>query len=243
MKNKIIILSVILFSSVPAFAQVTSAPVGVGAQANLETISSSGIGKTYDNRYEGSKGTPFLVDEYVNAQLILNGNVTLQNVPLKYNVFDNAIVYKDAKGNVLAFNTNQVSKLTYNDLKTGAPVVLGKLAGLAAENQKAADKLVNFLYDGEKTKFAVLPLKELIKADFKGSTYSSGRTYDEFFDKTEYYLKGKNGSVEKVKLNKKNLLSSLADKENEIKAFISNEKIDFSTEQGWVKVLTYYETL
>ncbi len=243
MKKKLILLSVIVSCAIPAFAQDRNTPIGSGAKTNIESLSNVGVGKTYDNRYEGTKGSPFLLDEFVKADIKLMGNVVLKSIPVKYNVFDNNVVYTDAKGALLAFGANQVEQLSFNNPKTGTDVVLRKLEGLETANPKAADKLVAFLFDGNATKFTVLHAKDLIKADYKGSSYSSGRTYDEFYDKNEYYLKSKNGKVEKVKLNKKSLLNSLADKEGEIKSYISKEKIDATTEAGWIKVLAYYDKL
>lgn len=245
MNLKLITLAICLGTTLQVLAQGNnSAATGAAAKTNLETLQNNvGATRTFDNRYEGTKGTPFMNDKFAKAKIKLSNNVLLEEISFKYNTFDNTIIYKDEKMGLLAFDARNVDQLVYSDPITGADVILGKLDGLATANPKAADKLVVFLFEGEKVKFASLLSKELIKADYKGSTYSSGRTYDEFFDKTEYYIKGKNGTVEKVKLNKKNLLNSLSDKQAEIKNYIAKEKIDASTEAGWIQTLAYYETL
>jgi hypothetical protein len=198
---------------------------------------------TFDGRYAGTVGSPYLFEEYFKANILLETKEFFQNLDIKYNVFENNFLYINSDSTTFLVEAQYVNYIELYHETLNKPIRLAKLEGISVLDPKMVLRFFVILYNGNKIKFASLPGKEFIKADFQGSGYSSTRTYDEFVNKKSYYIKRTNGSIDKINLNKKNLLNSLADKVSEIKTFINNEKVDASTEEGWVKVLAYYEKL
>ena len=57
------------------------------------------------SRYAGIAGSPFLNEEFINGQVIINDTIQIINVPLRYNIYTDKIEFTDAEGTVLEANT------------------------------------------------------------------------------------------------------------------------------------------
>lgn len=67
-------------------------------------------------------------------------------------------------------------------------------------------------------------------------------TNDKFSINTTIYLKKDDDSINKINLNKKNILELVADKKEEIKKFVSTNALKFG-EEDIIKILEYYYSL
>lgn len=66
---------------------------------------------------------------------------------------------------------------------------------------------------------------------------------DKFDVQNEYFVKKNEGTIEKIKLNKKNVLKLVEDKVFEIEQYTKKTKLDYSRYEDVIKILTYYESL
>ncbi|WP_242928137.1 hypothetical protein [Pontibacter vulgaris] len=246
MDVKTALTSLFILAAPVCFAQQqNNIPTGLNAQQNLNELASDRIGglvRTYDNRYSGIKGTPFFLENWGKASLVLNGKTKYDNVVLKYNVYDNTILYRKPDGSVLELNTNNLDYFILQDSLGLKNYMFKRTPELAAIDKKAGTQFNAILYEGSKYKLLLNPSKSLLKADYKGG-YSANRTHDELLTENAYYIVKSDKTAQKVKLNKKNLLKVLANEQQKVQAYLEKEKIDAGTEDGWIKVLNYYESL
>jgi hypothetical protein len=86
-------------------------------------------------------------------------------------------------------------------------------------------------------------VKLLRKADYKGP-YTAGRPYDEFINESHYYIRKADGTLVKIKLNKKSVMEVLQDRREDIEPFLRlyKENVDFQKEGGIIRLLTFYDT-
>lgn len=240
--NRFAILFPLAFATQVAFAQ--SAPTGLDAQGNLADLAngnSANLVRTYDNRYEGVKGTPFFIDDWRKATLT-NNKTLYSNVDVKYNIYENNILYRSADGKEFILEPTKVDSFVLTDKNTKQEYDFRQVPALAAQDAKFVNQFVVILHEGKQSQLIMVPEKTLVKADFKGP-YSSGKAYDELVDSQSFYFVGPDKKVTKVKLNKKNLLKALPDKQNKVQEYISSENLDLNSGAGWAKALAYYESL
>ncbi|WP_162053884.1 hypothetical protein [Pontibacter pamirensis] len=241
--NKLTLLLPFAFVAHLTIAQ-SNVPVGLDAERNLAEIGSNNTGaiiRTYDNRYEGVKGTPFFNEEWKKST-VTTGNKLIANMEIKYNAYENNILYRNTKGEQFVLEPNKIESFVIEDNKTMQEYIFRRLPSLAKLNPKFANQFVLMLHDGNSTQLVMVPEKKLIKADFKGG-YNAGKKYDELVDAQTFYLIGPNNKVEKVKLNKKSLLKALPNKQEKVQEYVSLANIDLNTGEGWAKALTFYESL
>lgn len=235
--RKIFSISCFFFlSSVSAlFAQLS------GQDAFINTMSLAGQGnivRTWDSRYQGMKGHPFVKNAWENAQIVSVDGKVYQDVPLKYDVYSNLAVVKNSKGDSIITEVLNIQEFTFKSSKmtfVKEPLLDN------SDNIKNYGKLYEQLYKGNKVALLKNHRKVLLQADYQGG-YSANRRYDELVEEYDYFLK-KTGTIEKIKLNEKNLLKSLSDREKELKEFLKKEKLNLKTEVGVLRLLQYYETL
>lgn len=241
--NRFALLFPVAFASHLVLAQ-TDRPIGLDAERNLAELGNgknATMVRTYDNRYEGMKGTPYFNAEWGKATLTAGKNL-FHNVEVKYNAYDNHILFRNASGQEFILDPSKVDSFVLRDSKTKQEYRFKKLEELASQNPKLAQRFVLALYDGKGMQFVMVPQKNLVKASYKGA-YNTGNKYDELQDEQSYYLLSSPSSVSKVKLNKKGLLKALPDHQGKVESYITAERIDASSEAGWVKALAYYESL
>ncbi|GAB3202062.1 hypothetical protein ABID22_003711 [Pontibacter aydingkolensis] len=210
-------------------------------QASLHDINGKAV-QAFDSRYTGIKGTPYFLPGWSKANLVISSKTIFENLDVKYNVIDNNLLYRTDKGEEKVISANQVNSFVLKDSTSAQRFVFKKLENVTGIDPKFAPQFCVMLHEGNSSQLVLMPVKRFIKADFTGA-YSAERTSDEIVNEYVYYFINKNKKAEKVKLNKKSLLSVVNDKQNEVKAYIDKQKLDTSTEKGWLKALSYYETL
>lgn len=231
------------FTTQVAFAQ-TNVPTGLDAERNLAELgntSNATMVRTYDNRYEGVKGTPYFIADWSKATLT-NNKTLYKNVDVKYNVYENKILYRSADGKEFILEPIKVDSFVLTDKNSGQEYNFRQVPALAAQEPKLANQFVVVLYEGKQSQLIMVPEKTLVKADFKGA-YSSGKAYDELVDSHNFYFAGPDKKLTKIKLNKKNLLKALPDNQNKVQEYISSANLDMTTGAGWAKALAFYDSL
>ncbi|MBC5773389.1 hypothetical protein H8S95_04870 [Pontibacter sp. KCTC 32443] len=187
------------------------------------------------------KGSPFIFDFWYDATIISTNNQEFENIKVKYNIHLNEVLALRPTGDSVALNNNFIKEFVITDLKMNK-IRFKRLPNINTNNASLRNAFVNIIYEG-KILFIAEVKSKILKAEKVQGGYGTYRETDEFTKETTYYYIDKDKSPIEVKLNKKSLLTVLSNKQDAIKAFISNEKIDANTEQGWVKALAYYETL
>jgi hypothetical protein len=234
---KIVALTFLVFQTVSVYAQQ---PV-TGQDAYLNAFNlggNSAVARTWDNRYEGVRGTPYWKNTWEYVKITSVDGKVYSNVPLKYDVYSNMANVKNSKGDSISTELTNIKEIQF--LSTGQIFVKEPLLD-KTDDVKNYGRLYEQLYKGSKVTFYQDHRKEFIKADYQGG-YNANRRYDELVDEKVMYLKNGN-RIEKIKINEKSVLRVLSDKEKELKEFIKKEKISIRTDKDVIRVIKYYETL
>ncbi len=233
----LILLSLINFT---CMAQTVPDPTGYEAKENIRELGSqSGTGnvRTFDNRYEGTKGTPYVNETWFPGEIYLKSKNRVVIKEMNYNCYDNELAFLDpADRTVRLINRYTVDFFYFlNGIDT--------LLFVPIEPENDGEFLfAQVLYSGGSMVYKRYQ-KEFVKANYEGG-YSADRKYDEFADKSSlYFLKHDDKLIYKVKKSKKQILEAFPDAENEISAFIKAEKLDMKNEEDLVKLLKYYDSL
>lgn len=251
LRNIGIVVAVLSFGLVCQSATAQSNPntntllTGPEALQNLQDLdistSVTGSFREYDNRYKGSKGSPYFWDNWVTASIQIN-NITYEDVKAKFNVYENKFLYLNAKGEKFVLSPNRLTSFTLKDSLGLNTVYFGRYPSIEKVEPSLTNRLFVPLYSGKKSTFILAPQKHVVKADYKAA-YSPGREYDEFVDNSLYFIVLGDDKPQRVKLNKRNLFKALPDKHKQVEAYIASERIDTGTANGWTKALAYYDSL
>ncbi|MBD1396119.1 hypothetical protein H9Q13_02985 [Pontibacter sp. JH31] len=225
--------------------QNTSLPTGTAGQDNLNQLGAdnvNGLVRTFDRPYEGIKGNPYFLSSWGKAVLNLHNDHTYANVELKYNLYENNFLYRKSDGTEMILNAEYVSNFTLNDSLGLKTYEFTRPKDVKTDDPKLLHLFFVKLYDSDQVQLLMLPQKKLIKPDYKGA-YTAGRNYQEFSEERFYYIIDKNKAMQRVALNRRNLMKVLSDKESDMQAFLVKNRLDVSTEAGWLKALAHYESL
>nr|MBC7613770.1 hypothetical protein [Pseudopedobacter sp.] len=183
--------------------------------------------------YTDIKGTPFLFSDWVSGVVILGNGDTFSDVPLKYNVFDEKLYFKNPKKDELLEFVQPLKSFKFNELK-GAGVFS---KGFPAIDKFNSETFYDVLFDGK-----VKLLNKQYKTLLEVRPYNSATIEKSFVDHNDYYLV-KGSKIERIRNSKKDFLDIFSDKSAQIEVFIKNEKIDFKNNDDLVKVFNYYDSL
>ncbi|MEM1137439.1 MAG: hypothetical protein AAGI07_16485 [Bacteroidota bacterium] len=234
---KLIIFSASLFQIV--FAQSQSPIV---QEQNIQEIGQNwynGSVITFDKRYKGVKGSPFLTEEWLPGTITLNNDTIIEDLHLKYNVQENRL-YRRAE--------NEKANLILNYLvKSFSIVGSGSMrnfirVSLKDEKGEEINQFVELFAQG-KLNLISKPECRIRKAD-SNNVYGSGRQYDEFIQNSSLYIYPKGERIAKqVKESKKFFIELMPDKENEIKAYFKENKPFLKDQQVVSKLVQYCNQL
>ncbi|HOI48357.1 MAG TPA: hypothetical protein PK167_03575 [Prolixibacteraceae bacterium] len=209
-------------------------------RASLDRFGSVGVStiQTFDNRYEGVKGSPLLFDDWKKGAIILEGDEKAYKVDLNFDCQNNQILFRDQEGKTQAFRSEFIRSFLISD--ETAP---DKAWFFVKDNlsRKKEPLFLQVVYNG-KTRLYQHLRKELKRADYQRA-YSPDRRYDEFVWVNQLFLVKPDGTTEKIALNKRSVLSALSDKSNEISHFISKNGLKLEKVDELAAILAYYDTL
>jgi len=234
------IINLVLLITISCTAQNVSVPQDYEARQNLMELGSldgAGSVKTFDNRYEGTKGTPYVFETWLPGEVFLKSKKKVLVKELNYNCFDNELVFLDPATKVIRLINRYTVDLFY--ILNSSDTLL--FAPIEPEND-GEFLFAQVLYKGGSVVYKLYQ-KEFVRANYEGG-YSADRKYDEFADKSDLYFSKQDDPIfYKVKKSKKQILTVFPDAEDEISSYIKAEKLDLKLEEDVVKLLKYYDTL
>ncbi|OON65820.1 hypothetical protein B0919_23305 [Hymenobacter sp. CRA2] len=188
---------------------------------------------SFDHRYEGIVGTPYLIKGWTPTTLQLVDKRQVDNVPARYDVYRQVLVIRpDNKSDSVWLDATRLTGFVLPPLLSGQPArVFQPFADAPQPDQRRA--FAEVLYQGAAGYTLLkLPRKILVKANYQGG-YAADRRYDELVDRNTYFLRRPDGTVAEVKLNRK----SLAAAAGSLQPGLSSSKADIKTEQDAVQAL------
>ena len=183
-------------------------------------------------------GPAFHPSDYFLATIVMPGGKAYRDIPVKFNLMENLLIYRTPSGQELVSVVPAV-RVVYTDTAD-----YGKMHGKIFERGYGS---INSL--GPDTWYEVLDtgMVQLLKhyrvyyTDQKH--YNSPSISRVFFEKEDYYIALPDGSVKKLDKGAQSIVDILPDKKDKITAFITRENLKCKKEGEWKRVIAFYNTL
>lgn len=231
------IMLVLFFTSTAAFSQQTDGD-------ELELIRQMNQGESgmatvvgFDKRYEGTKGSPYLFDEWLTGSIKSRIGKTFNNVSLKFDAYANQLYLKgkDEKSPML-LNKTDVAEFTINNL-----------TGFTSSTFRVVDEgegvftYVEVLFESKIMVYKKVG-KRLQKANIRADSYGSGNNFDQFVD-TESIVVIENEERIEFKRTKSSFFRAFPKHKSTLRKFIKKQNLDLDKDPDLVKIFGYYESL
>lgn len=199
------------------------------AHLNLNAMSSgSSMFRSYDNRFKGIEGNPFIFEEYLSGRILMKTGKVYSQDKINYDAYKNDIIVIH-KGNELFMNKGIIKGF---ELFYGGDTLVFKKIEQGGNNdffvQVLLDSPICLLKKTEKT----------IVAPTNTGAYSSGKLNSEFHTKQKYYWLLKEGSLQEIK-SKRDFLSEFSASDKELELFMKKNKLDLKTESDLLQIFSY----
>ncbi len=201
--------------------------------------------QTFDDRYEGVKGSPLLLDQWTPGRVTLRDGKVFSSVQLKYDLYRDEIVVKHPYDHAVIPEKYTVTQFSLRS-EPGEDSLYFMLVDYLPNYRKFppnhfAQVLYGNLSDPNTSTLLAVHNKKLIKADFQGA-YSADRRYDEFSETmTSYYLVKPNGRSYRFKPTLSSIRRLLGDKKAAVSDFLADNPIDPSDPDDLARLIKYYD--
>jgi len=189
-----------------------------------------------------TKTTPFLYDQSKEGYLIINDSIISSQKKIRYNLETGELFIGSKSGKSFLLSGESITGFVINKNDENSRRVFTKINSGDFENIEIKRNFYEMIFDNKGEDYLIKDVKKYIFGLKKNGGVQTNFP-SEYKERTSYYIKNKSGKYVKTKLRKKNILRILEDKNSEIKAFASSNKINFKKEHDVVIVLTYYHTL
>ncbi|WP_316841061.1 hypothetical protein [Pedobacter gandavensis] len=209
--------------------QVENAMSQAGAGGNM--LLNDNLGRPIAGReYVDIKGSPFLTEDWIKGIVKLENGDTFKDIDLKLNVKDYILLFKGKNNEALAFVKKPLEFRLYDRLfRTGY--------NLADKSDQNA--YYEVLYDGG------AKLLKLISKDIKEAReYNSATTTKTFVETAKYYIAIDGNSLVEITRSKNSILGALkGPKVEQVKKYLSENKLNLKDDADLVKIFAYYDSI
>lgn len=182
------------------------------------------------------KGSPFLFDDFRQADLYFTNKSRALNRSVKFNCYTDEIYYLD-KGILYSIEQSIIDMFIIRSAADTTSVIFRNIF----LDSRGKRSFLQVLYEGNII-FYKRHHKEFIEADYTGP-YNPDRRYDEYIDKPRYYIQMGDGTLHKLKLNEKYMVRLFSDRSEEVGEFINSNGIRLSEERELVRLAVHYDQL
>jgi hypothetical protein len=189
------------------------------------------------NQYDNIKGSPYFIDSFSTCYFTLNDGKTYTGIKMRLNLFSNDLhfISKDStelvasKGAIkrIAFQQQEKDSLRFSVFSAGYPAV---------DNNDAAS------YYEELASGKIMLLK-LTRRVLQNQRLLTSSPLDKEFTSINTIYVYSNNKMEKWTKGKGFLLRIMADKKEQVEAFIEKEKLKCNSADDVEKVINYYNQL
>ncbi len=204
-----------------------------------------GAVQTFDERYEGVKGSPLLFEQWAPGRVTLRDGKVFASVELKYDLYRDEIVVKHPYDHAVIPDKHTIARFSLHTEPSDDSSHFVLIDYLPNYRKFPLNHFAQVLY-GSLSNPATSTLlavhnKKLIKASYEGA-YSANRPYDEFSEiMTSYYLIKPDGRSYRLKPTIKSVRRTLGDKKAAISAFLDKESINPDNPDDLAQLINYYD--
>lgn len=230
---KLLITAFALFLTVCSFGQanlyVKTDEIGqVNAMENL--LRALSYSNSLEVKEADFEGVAYLDTNFIDGVVVLTTGAKYSDIPLRYNVFNDLIEFKNPKGEV--FNINNPTSI--NELIIGSSKFI----------------YVNFIHSSKEKHLFAEVLSEgkasllkhhrlSLQPAKQAETHRAAQPPKFVKIPSEYLIKKEGGNVQLIK-SKKELLLMLTDKSKEINDMIAREKLSVKVESDLKQIVDFY---
>jgi hypothetical protein len=193
-----------------------------------------------DPLYYGVTGSPFFLDSFLKSDIVLTDGKLYTDIPLMYDVC-NDIALIISNHDTLALDKTKIKSFRLKDNNSDSTYLFELFALESSKNNLHEEHFIEVAFTG-KIAFLIRHIKELSRANFD-PTFHTGSNYDEYTSDNSYIFKNREGKMMKIRLNRKSVLEVLSDKKEEIKRFVTENKLDYNNEKNVIRIFKYYDSL
>lgn len=239
----LLLLTIVILHSV--CAQSKGAPEKQQIINEVGKNFNQGAVQTFDERYEGIQGTPFLSDQWTPGKVTMRNGKVFTKVQLKYDLYRDEIVVKHPYDHAVIPDKRTITQFSIDAQQNEDSLFFIRVDYLPNFRNFPPNRFAQVLYGSLSTPDAstllALHTKKLIKADYQGG-YNANRRYDEFSHvMTSYYLVKPNGQVYRFKPTLKTIRGLLKDKKGVIDQFLADETINPEDPRDLARLIRHYD--
>lgn len=190
---------------------------------------------TYDNRYEGVKGTYTFLDEFMPG-----------TVELKKGKFTNVLINYDAYNDNLLAKNDKINDVVQMRKDLVINFVLKNASGKEfAFTKQSINGTPTFLLNLVRDTISLFCRisKTIKKADIGGAYNTSENRKDEFVTTSTFYFAKGNDDLQEIQKNKKGILNAFPEFKDQLSTYLKQNKIDFNSHDHMKLVIMYVNTL
>lgn len=222
--KRIILLSFLVFHLLQLKAQIAISNDISGAPIEAK------------NSPDEFKGNKYLKDAWTKGDVLQRDNKFFKDMDLKYDLLQDMLIFKNNKEDILAFKY-PVKEFHLKNRGTWSTLPSIYRNGYPATEKFTKESYYEVLAEGKASL-----LKKQFKTFVDAIAYGASETKKTLIDNEFYFLFYRDKMI-KIKNPNKDIPKILADKENEIKAFIKNNNINLKSEENQIRVIDYYNSL
>jgi hypothetical protein len=248
MMNRVLFSFLLLMIMLPAtYAQVKNTPERQQILNEVGKSNNQSAVQTFDDRYEGVRGTPFLSDRWASGTVKLRNGKVHDKVQLKYDVYQDELVVKHPYDRAVIPDKLTITQFVLDSAQSGDSLHFILVRYLPNSRKFPSNHFAQVLYgslsDSQTSALLATHTRKLIKADYQGA-YSADRRYDVFGPvMTSYYLVKPNGQTDRFKPTRRAVRQLLKDKKKAIDEFMTVEAIDPENPDDLARLIEYYDQL
>ncbi len=240
MKNHIYILIISAALLLVTMPQQSAAQNDAG-RANLDNlVSGSGAVITNPLRTLGVSGSPYLVDQWITADIHLNNGQTFENVPAKYNIFVDRVEIVH-RADTLELSNVLVRGFDLNLTRGNEVKFRNRIGRIPGEFDRNA--YFELLYEGEEVGVFKRHEKHVRRAAQGASGYGVQERHDTIENRETLYFRHQDGSMEEVRLRRRSIQNLFGDHGSDIRDYARQNNLNFRSESDFVRMAEYYESL
>lgn len=184
------------------------------------------------------EGSPFHPDDYYIATLFLSNGKAYTGVPVKLNLLENTVLYTTPRGEELV-SINPVRRVVFTDTSDNNFMK----AVIFERGYAAVDK------QDQGTYYEVLDSGKIMLLKYYGVSFTDKKNYGSasitrsFQETVSYYICLPDGAMKKLEKGDEALLALIREKKEELRTYITREKLKCKKESDWKKVIAYYNSI
>lgn len=180
-------------------------------------------------------GSEYLYPKFVKGHVLQQNDTYYNDMELNYDVLSDKLVFLK-EGQEMAF---KLPIKEFQIIKSAtAPVKLEVYRnGFPASGSFTDKSFYQVINDGK-----VMVLRKPVKSITESTPYGSAKVQKNIVNGEQYFI-FKDGKMDKIKKDKKDLLSALSDKKDQLDEFIKTKKLNLKSDDDIKALLDYYNSL